>query len=65
MHIHQGDSGGPLAVGNLLIGVVSYGTSICGLGIPDVYTRVSLFANWIRTTTAKRTTLTKLHRRYG
>lgn len=47
----QGDSGGPLAKGNLLVGVVSYGTGVCGIGIPDVYTRVSVFAVWIRKNT--------------
>lgn len=49
--ILQGDSGGPLAIGNLLVGVVSYGTGVCGIGVPDVYTRVSLFVDWIRANT--------------
>lgn len=43
----KGDSGGPLARGNLLVGVVSYGTAICAIGTPDVYTRVSVFYQWI------------------
>lgn len=43
----QGDSGGPLAHENLLVGIVSYGTGICGVGVPDVYTRVSIYYQWI------------------
>ncbi|CAD7093257.1 unnamed protein product [Hermetia illucens] len=45
-----GDSGGPLVSWDRshLIGVVSYGPAYCGTGIPDVYTRISVFTNWIR-----------------
>jgi len=45
-----GDSGGPLTKGDgeLLIGVVSYGTRICALDTPDVYTRVSKYVAWIK-----------------
>lgn len=45
--IVQGDSGGPLAYNGSLVGVVSYGTAICAIGQPDVYTRVSSFVDWI------------------
>lgn len=51
MFVLQGDSGGPLARGDLLVGVVSYGTGICGIGVPDVYTRASVFYEWIRANT--------------
>lgn len=47
----QGDSGGPLARDDLLVGVVSYGTSVCAIGVPDVYTRVSVFSEWIANNT--------------
>lgn len=45
----QGDSGGPLTIGDgeEVVGVVSYGTAICAMGRPDVYTRVSEFEDWI------------------
>lgn len=44
-----GDSGGPLVTEDqsTVVGVVSYGTAICGLGYPDVYTRVSVLTDWI------------------
>ncbi|XP_055641005.1 chymotrypsin-1-like [Toxorhynchites rutilus septentrionalis] len=42
-----GDSGGPLVCNNELAGVVSYGTRFCGIGSPDVFTRVSEFKSWI------------------
>lgn len=42
-----GDSGGPLVCNNQLSGVVSYGTRFCGIGSPDVFTRVSEFKAWI------------------
>ncbi|KAL5273756.1 hypothetical protein ACFFRR_000479 [Megaselia abdita] len=44
-----GDSGGPLVTDDqsTVVGVVSYGTAICGLGYPDVYTRVSVLSDWI------------------
>lgn len=46
----QGDSGGPLAIedGEEVVGVVSYGTRICSMGEPDVYTRVSQFTSFIK-----------------
>ena len=48
----QGDSGGPLVVRNqngkyTLIGIVSFNYLGCATGIPDVYTKVSLFDEWI------------------
>ncbi|XP_055905169.1 chymotrypsin-2-like [Eupeodes corollae] len=45
-----GDSGGPLVTRDRQqqIGVVSYGTSICAVGLPDVFTRVSAFEHWIK-----------------
>lgn len=43
----HGDSGGPLVVQNVLVGVVSWGRP-CGIGFPDVFTRVSSFASWIQ-----------------
>ncbi|XP_055544749.1 chymotrypsin-2-like [Wyeomyia smithii] len=42
-----GDSGGPLVCNNEVAGVVSYGTRFCGIGSPDVFTRVSEFKQWI------------------
>jgi secreted trypsin-like serine protease len=57
----QGDSGGGLfmrkgehgADGDMespwyLLGIISYGQPACGMGIPDVYTRVSKYVDWIR-----------------
>ncbi|XP_037942714.1 chymotrypsin-2-like [Teleopsis dalmanni] len=48
----SGDSGGPLVIhtpnGLRQVGIVSYGLIICGVfDVPDVYTRVSAFQNWI------------------
>ena len=50
--ICPGDSGGPLVVRNqngkyTLIGIASFIISGCATGNPDVYTRVSLFNEWI------------------
>jgi len=42
----MGDSGGPLAVGNTVIGAVSWGIA-CAQGFPDVYARVSTHRAWI------------------
>lgn len=44
----RGDSGSPLVVGNEIIGIASFGVS-CATGVPDVYTRVSEYADWIHT----------------
>ena len=47
----NGDSGGPLVVKSgrtyFQIGIVSFGTSVCGVGLPGVYTKVSAFLPWI------------------
>ncbi len=50
----NGDSGGPLAYKKskpedpwYLIGIVSYGTSLCGKGSPGVYTKVTSYLDWI------------------
>lgn len=42
----RGDSGDPLAAGSQLIGLLSWGRP-CARGLPDVYTRISSYANWI------------------
>ncbi|XP_002017366.2 chymotrypsin-1 [Drosophila persimilis] len=45
-----GDSGGPLILAGSrpqLVGIVSYGSSTCAQGRPDVYTRVSSFLPYI------------------
>jgi trypsin len=36
-----GDSGGPLQCDENLVGIVSYGTRVCAVSMPDVYTRAS------------------------
>lgn len=42
----QGDSGGPLVVNNEVVGISSW-VMPCGIGYPDVYTRVASYADWI------------------
>ena len=57
----KGDSGGGLYVKKnttdfgelesspyLMVGVVSFGSFECGIGVPGVYTRVSKFVDWIK-----------------
>jgi trypsin len=46
----MGDSGGPLAVGNTVIGAVSWGIP-CAVGSPDVYARISSHRAWISSVT--------------
>lgn len=45
----SGDSGGPLFNQNRLIGVASWAKR-CAKGVPDGFTRVSEFADWIEKT---------------
>lgn len=45
----SGDSGGPLVSNNKLIGIVSW-AKLCGKGVPDGFTRVSEYADWIEKT---------------
>ncbi|XP_078048818.1 chymotrypsin-1-like [Augochlora pura] len=42
----HGDSGGPLVFHKHQVGIVSFGRP-CGIGYPDVFTRVSSFVPWI------------------
>ncbi|KAJ9590906.1 hypothetical protein L9F63_016063 [Diploptera punctata] len=42
----NGDSGGPLAANGKVVGIVSWGRP-CAVGVPDVYTRVSEYLDWI------------------
>ncbi|XP_054259673.1 venom protease-like isoform X2 [Macrosteles quadrilineatus] len=50
----QGDSGGPLILPKqsnfYLIGIVSYGYKCAEPGFPGVYTKVSLYVDWIKKT---------------
>ncbi|KAF7491631.1 Trypsin epsilon [Sarcoptes scabiei] len=47
----NGDSGGPLTLGNKLIGIVSVGSSNClSLELPNIYTNVAYFNEWIMNT---------------
>ena len=47
----SGDSGGPLFATeskvSYQIGLVSFGTNLCGRGIPGVYTKVAAYLPWI------------------
>lgn len=44
----HGDSGGPLVLADTheQVGVVSWGLP-CGRGLPDVYTRLTSYSEWI------------------
>ncbi|XP_040563761.1 trypsin-1 [Lepeophtheirus salmonis] len=43
----QGDSGGPLVQENTLVGIVSWGIGCAHPWFPGVYTKVSMFIDWI------------------
>ncbi|XP_053985491.1 chymotrypsin-1-like [Hylaeus volcanicus] len=43
----NGDNGGPLVANGQQIGIVCFAHP-CGVGSPDVYTRVSSFSSWIK-----------------
>ncbi|XP_026462553.1 chymotrypsin-2-like isoform X2 [Ctenocephalides felis] len=45
--ICMGDSGSPLVYNNQQVGVSSFILNDCGAGLPDFYTRVSLYYTWI------------------
>ncbi len=47
----HGDSGGPLAVGDELVGLVSFGKGCARVGYPSIYTRLSRFEPWINAQT--------------
>jgi trypsin len=49
----NGDSGGPLTVDGVQVGVVSFGPTQCGNGLPGVYARVAAASvrNFISSTT--------------
>ena len=36
-----------------LVGIVSYGTIVCAVGQPDVYTRASSFVSWVKENTGE------------
>lgn len=43
-----GDSGSSIAVNNVTVGVASWNSiSTCGIGVPDVYVRISVVYDWI------------------
>ncbi|KAL1402568.1 hypothetical protein pipiens_006034 [Culex pipiens pipiens] len=41
-----GDAGGPLVANNILVGIISWGIP-CGMGMPDVYARMSAHRAWV------------------
>ena len=47
----QGDSGSPLVADGQLIGIASF-VHPCAAGVPDVFTKVSAYLNWIKKTMA-------------
>ena len=54
LSIFQSDEGGPLVVNNKQVGIASFYFYIdCAVGVPDVYTRVSYYKNWIEETVAE------------
>ncbi|XP_033229480.1 chymotrypsin-2-like [Belonocnema kinseyi] len=46
--ICKGDAGDPVVFdGTYQVGIVSWGVALCGLGVPDVHTRVYSYVDWI------------------
>ncbi|KAL1501682.1 hypothetical protein ABEB36_006967 [Hypothenemus hampei] len=44
------DAGDPLVVDGIQVGLVSFESSVCGSGLPSVFSRVSFFREWITET---------------
>ncbi|XP_018565738.1 brachyurin-like [Anoplophora glabripennis] len=44
----NGDFGGPLVVDGVQVGISSFGYKDCGVGKPDVFTRLTEYSDWIR-----------------
>ncbi|XP_028982175.1 chymotrypsin-2-like [Diachasma alloeum] len=49
----EGDSGGPLVYNNTVVGIVSFSVA-CGMGAPDVYTRVDSYLDFIKSVTSSK-----------
>lgn len=43
----NGDNGGPMVANGILVGLASWGYECAAYGYPGVYTRISVFRNWI------------------
>lgn len=43
----DGDSGGPLTLNGVLIAITSFGTTLCELCSPSVYTRIVNYLDWL------------------
>lgn len=43
----NGDTGGPMVANGILVGLASWGKNCAEYGYPGVYTRISIFRNWI------------------
>ncbi|XP_057369657.1 trypsin-1-like [Daphnia carinata] len=48
----QGDSGGPIFVDGVQVGITSFGRGCADPDHAGVYTRISTYINWIKTTQA-------------
>lgn len=45
---NKGDSGGPLVYNDEVVGITSFALGMnCAGGLPDYFTRVSIFKEWI------------------